>query len=234
MLDEPEEKVGHTVEITHDGAVEKEILEVGEGTKRPKKNALASVTYRAYFFDHKEFDTSNERPIKIGLGDIAWPEGLWKGIERMRKNEKAKIRIKKKKHAFGRKLLQDKLRFPPGYEEPADHESEEGKAQLEKRQRLLTKGVIYEVKLLDWVDRIDIEGDGNFLKTVLKKAEKKEWEKPSDADEVQISVKLYHFEKDPSDTLEESLKSKEPLIARDHWDHTMIGEEMPLTLSKIL
>lgn len=67
---------------------------------------------------------------------------------------------------------------------PANPESEEGKAQLEKRQRLLSKGIIYEVKLLDWVDRIDIDADGNFLKTVVNKAEKKEWEKPSDADEV--------------------------------------------------
>lgn len=34
----------------------------------------------------------------------------------MRKNEKAKIRIKKKKHAFGKKEDYAYLRFPQGYE----------------------------------------------------------------------------------------------------------------------
>jgi hypothetical protein len=34
----------------------------------------------------------------------------------MRKNEKSKIKIQKKR-AFGRKENVDKLRFPPGYEE---------------------------------------------------------------------------------------------------------------------
>ena len=34
----------------------------------------------------------------------------------MRKNEKAKIRIKKKKYAFGRKENVEKLKFPQGHE----------------------------------------------------------------------------------------------------------------------
>ena len=55
----------------------------------------------------------------------------------MRKNETAKIKIKKK-YGFGRKENVDKLKFPQGYE---DENSEE-------RKRLMTKGIIYEVKLL--------------------------------------------------------------------------------------
>ncbi len=96
-------------------------------------NSLTFVSYRAYFFDHTEFDSSNGQTVRIGLGDIKWPEGLWKGIEKMRKNEVAKIRIKKKKYGYGRKLLTDKLAFPKGYEMPEDIESEQGKAQLERR-----------------------------------------------------------------------------------------------------
>lgn len=63
---------------------------------------MATIVYKAYFFDHTEFDSSHGEPIQISLGDISWPEGLWKGIEEMRKNEKAKIKIKKK-YGFGRK-----------------------------------------------------------------------------------------------------------------------------------
>ena len=66
--------------------------------------------------------------MKISLGDIAWPEGLWKSIERMRLNEIAKIRIKKKKYGFGRKELMEKLRIPKGFEEATETESEAGKA----------------------------------------------------------------------------------------------------------
>ena len=54
--------------------------------------------------------------MNIALGDISWPEGLWKAIEKMRKNEKAKIKIQKK-YGFGRKENVDKLRFPVGFEE---------------------------------------------------------------------------------------------------------------------
>ncbi len=31
----------------------------------------------------------------------------------------------------------------------------------------MTKGIIYEVKLLDWIERVDIEGDGNFIKKTI-------------------------------------------------------------------
>lgn len=96
----------------------------------------------------------------------------------MRKNEKAKIKIQKK-YAFGRKQNVDKLRFPIGYEEG------------ENRELLLKKGIIYEVKLLDWIERVDIEADGNFLKTFIQKAEKKEYEKPAENDEITINIRIY-------------------------------------------
>jgi len=55
---------------------------------------------------------------------------LWRGIQDMRKGEKAKIRMKKK-FAFGRPGEVDKLRFPKGFST-----SEEDK---ERRGKLLTK-----------------------------------------------------------------------------------------------
>ena len=98
----------------------------------------------------------------------------------MRKNEKAKIKIKRK-YGFGRKANIDKLRFPKGYDE----------VDSENRKRLMTKGIIYEVKLLDWIERQDIEADGNFLKTFTRKAEKKEWETPKEIDEIKVNISIH-------------------------------------------
>ena len=96
----------------------------------------------------------------------------------MRKNEKAKIKIKKL-YGFGRKENVDKLRFPPEYEEE------------EKRLKLMSKGIIYEVKLLDWVERVDIEANGLFMKTFKTKALKREYEHPGEKDEITISLKVW-------------------------------------------
>lgn len=233
IIDE-EQKVGQVDDITVDQVVQKEILAVGEGNKRPKMNHLARITYKAYFFDHTEFDSSKGEAVTLSLGDIRWPEGLWKGILQMRKNETAKIRIKKKKYGFGRKLKTEDLVFPAGYEVPKETESEEGQAQVERSKRLMTKGIIYEVKLLDWIERVDIEADGNFIKTTIISAPKKEWEKPAECDEVEVSLKFYHFNEDPSSDLENALKIKEVIEVRDHWTHAMNGQEMAFTLKKIL
>jgi FKBP-type peptidyl-prolyl cis-trans isomerase 2 len=73
------------------------------------------------------------------LGDDSWPDGLQTGVEKMRKGEIAKIRIKKK-HGFGRPLRVEKLRFPQGYDEEGS----------EQRSRLLGETVIYEVELVDF------------------------------------------------------------------------------------
>jgi hypothetical protein len=76
----------------------------------------------------------------------------------MRKGEKAKIKIHKK-HGFGRVGNQDKLRFPTGYDEIGS----------ENRNKITSKGVIYEVILVDWVDRQDIDGEQIYFKTRLVK-----------------------------------------------------------------
>lgn len=172
-------------------------------------NHLATITYKAYFFDHTVFDSSNEQPVQLSLGDISWPEGLWKGIQEMRKGEKAKIKIKKK-YGFGRKENVDKLKVPPGYEE-------EG----ENRTRLMTKGIIYEVKLIDWIERIDIEANGNFLKTFITKPISKEWERPSERDEISISIKAFY-------------KPEEPIYVKENWETIVDDPALFLTFRKIL
>jgi len=138
----------------------------------------------------------------------------------MRKNEVAKIRIKKKKYGFGRKLQVEKLRFPPGFQE-------EG----ESRTRLLSKGVIYEVHLLDWTDRTDIDGNGCFLKTIVTPADYKEYQKPTERDEVVITVSVSMVGTDPAiapDTTRTELYRKEA------WATNLESEELAQSLRKIL
>jgi FKBP-type peptidyl-prolyl cis-trans isomerase 2 len=91
----------------------------------------------------------------------------------MRKGERSKIRIKKK-HGFGRPLRVDVLRFPEGW-------GEEGS---DNRNRLTGETIIYEVEMIDFIPRVDIEANGNFYKYVDEPADKTEWETPTDQDEV--------------------------------------------------
>jgi len=56
----------------------------------------------------------------------------------------------------------------------------------------MTKSIIYEVELIDFIERVDIEANGNFLKTFLTKPSSKEWERPSEKDEIHLSIKYYY------------------------------------------
>jgi len=97
------------------------------------------VKYIAYFYDKEMFDCRAQNiPVDFYLGDIKLIEGLWRGIMEMRLGEKAKIKIKKK-FAFGRPGEVDKLDFP--------HEFRQG----DRREKLVSKNVIYEVELLQFV-----------------------------------------------------------------------------------
>jgi hypothetical protein len=101
----------------------------------------------------------------------------------MRKNERAKIRSQKK-HAFGRIGEVDKLRFPRGYST--------SEADAERRAKLTSKAVIYEVTMIDWVERMDMEANGLMYKQVVKKADKKEYELPNEEfDEVTYNMRLW-------------------------------------------
>lgn len=75
--DKKDEKVGDVMEITHDGKVTKEVLEVGEGA-RQKMGYKTFIKYKAYFFkDHLIFEQSEgEAAVELNLGDNSWPDGL--------------------------------------------------------------------------------------------------------------------------------------------------------------
>jgi FKBP-type peptidyl-prolyl cis-trans isomerase len=139
MVDSAEvvDKVGDITDCFHSqGKVNKEILQVGRNIDKPKMGSLCRIKYIAYFYDKEIFDCRvEETPVDIYLGDIKLIEGMWRGIMEMRVGEKAKIKIKKK-FAFGRPGEIDKLDFPPGFEAG------------EKREKLVSKNVIYEIELV--------------------------------------------------------------------------------------
>ena len=97
----------------------------------------------------------------------------------MRKGEVSKIRIKKK-HGFGRPLRVEVLRFPTGW-------GEEGS---EKRKRLTGETIIYEVEMVDFIPRTDIEANGNFYKYIEEVPDKSEWETPTDQDEIKVDFEI--------------------------------------------
>ena len=84
----------------------------------------------------------------------------------------------------------------------------------------MTKGIIYEVKLLDWIERQDLEADGNLLKTILVKAPKGEYENPRDVDEVKLNLKIQSGNK--------------VLIKRENLETKMTSSDLTVTLIKIL
>ena len=132
------------------------------------------------------FDTSPQRgegTVDFYIGDIVWPEGLWKGMQDMRRGEKSKIRIQKL-HAFGRLGEVDKLRFPKGYST--------SEADAERRAKIISKAVIYEVTMVDWIERMDMEANGLMYKQVVQKSYKKEYELPNEEfDEVTFNMKVW-------------------------------------------
>ena len=175
-MDGPAEvdELGVKTDCVHEeGKITREIITIGEGKQKPQMGWLCKIKYIAYFYDKQIFDSSpndGEGSIDVCIGDIAYPEGLWRGLQYMRKNEKSKIRIQKK-YAFGRPGEVEALRFPPGFSESAE--------DAERRAKITTKAVIYEVTLIDWVERTDMDANTMLYKQTVKKASKKEFELPN-------------------------------------------------------
>ena len=116
--------------------------------------------------------------MDLYLGDIRYIEGLWRGIQEMREGERAKLKIKRK-YAFGRPGEVDKLIFPAAYKEG------------DRREKLTTKGVIYEVELVKFIQRRDIEHNGSVFKQTLIEPAKGEVEIPCKLDDVEVKVACY-------------------------------------------
>ena len=87
-------------------------------------------------------------------------------------------------HGFGRIGEVDKLRFPEGYSS--------SEADAERRAKLTSKAVIYDVTMIDWIERMDMEANGLMYKEIITKASKKEYELPNEEfDEVTYNMKVW-------------------------------------------
>jgi hypothetical protein len=72
------------------------------------------------------------------------------------------------------------LKFPKGYSDDPE----------KIKQRLISESVVYDVELVDFIERIDLEANGNFFKYFEIKPENKEWQCPSDQDEIIFSYSI--------------------------------------------
>lgn len=110
------------------------------------------------------------------LGDPRVPHGVWRAIEHMRKGEKAKVMVKAA-YGYGHTETAGALVYPEGWTEG------------EKKRQLQSKRTFYEIKLIDWVVRHDLLGDGQLIKTILETGSG--YDRPSLYDEVYLDLKVY-------------------------------------------
>jgi hypothetical protein len=94
----------------------------------------------------------------------------------MRKGERALIMVKPS-WGYGCVKNKEKLAIPRGW------------TTEEKRKELETRRVFFNVKLVDWVVRHDINGDSLMVKSILKKGQG--YDRPSNYDEVTFDLKIY-------------------------------------------
>ena len=45
--------------------------------------------------------------------------------------------------------------------------------------------------MIDFIERVDVEGDGSLMKYYIQKPEKNEWETPNDKDEINFDIKIF-------------------------------------------
>ena len=112
----------------------------------------------------------------MNLGDEAIPYGLWKSIELMRRGEKSLIMVKPK-WGYGKPEVQGLLTYPQGWDTP------------EKRETLAKRRTFFEVTLLDWSVKHDLDGDRMIIKTIFDKGVG--YDRPFDFDEFTIDLKIY-------------------------------------------
>jgi hypothetical protein len=207
-MDEPLQSVGEFTEICSPNKVTKEIMKVGTGVRCPNNQFLCKIKYKMHFFDHTDIESSKGEVVDVILNDKQWPEGLRIGIGKMRKAEKSKVKMRKS-YGFGSTLDPELLRIPKSCEEG------------EMLERLKTKGIIYEVELIDWEIRDDVSNDGNLVKFV-KKRSKEPMDKPNGIDEVVMNIKIFQME------------PKTIFFEKNDWTALMDDKDITICGTKIL
>lgn len=136
--------------VDKDGVVKK-VVKGGTGIERPVEPALLSVIYKGYFLKSKEvFDSSDGKVVELELGDPTKIDGLHIGLGSMVKGEHAVLTIKSR-YAFHTSKAE--LKWP----------CEESRKETVKKRK-----VVYDVQLLDFVPRVDVNRDRQIIKTVTR------------------------------------------------------------------
>lgn len=153
--------------LAENNGVVKETIEAGTGKIRPTDAALCTVIYKGYFTKSKEiFDSSDGKPVQVVLGDPAKIDGFNIGLETMVIGESAIFRIRSH-YAF--RTERGGLKFPSQYPE-------------DKKENIKKRKVTYEIKLLDFIQRIDLTKDKRLFKTIIKEGAGKKL--PRETDEI--------------------------------------------------
>jgi FKBP-type peptidyl-prolyl cis-trans isomerase 2 len=95
------------------------------------------------------FFCSEEKSVFITLGDARLPRGLWRSIEHMACKEKAKVKILPGENSFTD-------------DQP---ELEYYSASEDVMKEMKEQTIYFEVKVLSWIKRSDLDGDGMLMKT---------------------------------------------------------------------
>lgn len=143
--------------------VQKEVINDGEGVKRPKAGDEVTVHYVGTLAsDGSEFDSSRSRDepfvFTLGNGDVI--KGWDVGVASMRKGELAKFTLSPEY----------------GYGEDGSPPTIPANATL-----------VFEVELLSWFSKDDLFQDEGVIKTELKEGDG--WRSPADGDEVHLALK---------------------------------------------
>ena len=142
---------------------------------------------------------------KLTLGSESVPYGLWKSIEHMRRGEKSLIMIKPK-WAFAREEGQGVLKYPEGWDTP------------DKIDTLKKRRIYYEVKLLEWSVKHDLDGDGLIIKSIFNKGVG--YDRPFEFDEITISLHIHqellddHYKADSLSTVMTNTQLLSPLLKK--------------------
>ena len=99
----------------------------------------------------------------------------------MRKGELARVMVKAA-YGYAHRETAGAVEFPEGW------------AEGERRKQLLTRRTFYEIRLVDWVIRHDLLGDGNLLKTVHQQGVG--YDRPNLYDEIYLDLKVYQRQSD--------------------------------------
>jgi hypothetical protein len=90
----PEDQIGdirNVIRNKNEKVVRKEILKTGHGLDKPGKPYI--VTVHAMGYTKSEFlFLPLTQSVKLTLGDLRLPTGLWKAIEHMKKGECSKVK----------------------------------------------------------------------------------------------------------------------------------------------